>query len=149
MKIALVCTHGGHLTETLQILDAFKDHDFFIVTHHSSRDVDLPMVANVFFTTNISANFYRLLRVFLEALPILLREKPDVILSLGAEIALPFFFWGKLFRKKLIYIESWCRVNDLSRTAKIVYPFVDEFWVQWPNLLAVCGPKAKYHGAVI
>ena len=26
------------------------------------------------------------------------------------------------------------------------YPLVDEFWVQWPQLLDACGPKAKYHG---
>ena len=149
MKIALVCTHGGHLTETLQLLDALNDHQIFFVTHHSARDTDLSNIAPTYYTVNIEARALRLLYAFFEAIPILLREKPGVILSLGAEIAIPFFFWGKLFGMKLIYIESWCRVNDLSRTGKIVYPIVDEFWVQWQELLEVCGPKARFHGALI
>lgn len=149
MKVALVCTQGGHLTETLQLLGAFKGHQIFFVTHHSSRDEDLNAIATTYLTVSIEAHPMRLLYAFIEALPILFREKPDVILSLGAEIAIPFFFWGKLLGMKLIYLESWCRVSNLSRTAKIVYPIVDEFWVQWPELLEVCGPKAKFHGAVI
>ena len=149
MKVALVCTQGGHLTETLQLLDAFNEHQIFLVTHHSSRDKDLSAIAPAYFTVNIEARPLHLLYAFFEALPILLREKPQVILSLGAEIAIPFFFWGKLLGMKLIYIESWCRVENLSRTGKIVYPIADEFWVQWSQLLEVCGPKARFHGAVI
>ena len=149
MKIALVCTHGGHLTETLHLLDALNEHQIFFVTHHSSRDTDLSALAPTWYTVNIEARPLRLLYAFFGAIPILLREKPDVILSLGAEIAIPFFFWGKLLGTKLIYIESLCRVNDLSRTGKLIYPIVDEFWVQWPELLEACGPKARFQGALI
>lgn len=149
MKVALVCTQGGHLTETLQLLDAFTEHQFFFVTHHSPRDNDLLAISPVYFTISVEAHPLRLLYSFIEAIPVLLREKPQVILSMGAEIAIPYIFWGKLFGMKLIFIESWCRVNNLSRTGKIVYPIVDEFWVQWPQLLAACGHKARYMGAVI
>ena len=137
MKIALVSTHGGHLTETLQLLDTFEDHEVFFATHHSIRDEE------------ILQRPFRFLISFFWALSALIRENPDLILSLGSEIAIPFLFWAKIFRKKRIYIESWCHVKVLSRTGRIAYWLVDEFWVQWPQLLEVCGSKAKYHGAVI
>jgi UDP-N-acetylglucosamine:LPS N-acetylglucosamine transferase len=149
MKIALVCTHGGHLTETLQILDAFDGHEIFFATHHSARDDDVRKIAPAYFSKSINANPILFLMAFPWAFGVLLREKPDVIFSLGAEIALPFFFWGKVFRKKTIYLESWCRISTLSRAGKIAYPYVDVFLVQWPELLDFCGDKAQYWGAVI
>jgi len=41
MKIALVCLHGGHLTETLELLEAFREHEIFFATLHSARDEDV------------------------------------------------------------------------------------------------------------
>jgi UDP-N-acetylglucosamine:LPS N-acetylglucosamine transferase len=149
MKVALVCTQGGHLTETLQVLEAFKGHEYFFATHHSPRDGDLQKIAPAYFSKGINANPIIFLLSFPWALSVIIREKPDVIFSLGAEIALPFFFWGKILRIKTIYLESWCRINTLSLTGKISYPFVDAFYVQWPQMLEVCGPKARYLGAVI
>lgn len=149
MKIALVSTHGGHLTETLQLLDTFEDHEVFFATHHSIRDEEILQIAPAYFSQNIGERSFRFLISFFWALSVLIRENPDLILSLGSEIAIPFLFWAKIFRKKRIYIESWCHVKVLSRTGRIAYWLVDEFWVQWPQLLEVCGSKAKYHGAVI
>jgi UDP-N-acetylglucosamine:LPS N-acetylglucosamine transferase len=149
MKIALVCTQGGHLTETLQLLDGFEGHHIFFATNHSPRDDDIRQIAPAYFTGDIGVNPIRILLTFPWALRILWREKPAVILSLGAEIALPFFFWGKVLGIKTVFIESWCRVENISRTGRLMYPLVDAFWVQWPQLLNACGPKARYKGAVI
>jgi beta-1,4-N-acetylglucosaminyltransferase len=149
MKLALVCSHGGHLTETLQILDAFTEHEVFFATYHSTRDTEVTQIARTYFTQNIGISLFRMLRATLWTLRILRREKPDVIVSLGAEIALPFFYLGKLLGIKTIFIESWCRVANISGTGRLVYPVADVFWVQWPQLLEVCGDKAQYRGAVI
>ena len=148
-KVGLVCSHGGHLTETLQLLDAFKGFELFFATYHSPRDDTLREIAPVYFTQNFGKSIFRLLLGFVWAWKIMWYEKPDVILSLGAELAIPFMYIAKTYGIKTIYIESWCRVENLSRTGKLVYPVVDQFWVQWPELLAVCGPKAQYHGAVV
>ena len=149
MKICLVCSHGGHFTETMQLINAFQGHRIFFVTYHSSREADALAIAPAYFTDNIGYRPLRMARAFFWAFRVLRTEQPDVILSLGAEIAIPYIFVGKLLGVKTIFIESWCRVEDLSKTGRLVYPVVDQFWVQWPQLLAVCGPKAEYHGAVI
>jgi beta-1,4-N-acetylglucosaminyltransferase len=149
MKIGLVCTHGGHLTETLQLLDALQGHEIFFATHNSIRNQDILSIAPAYFSNNIDGNLLRFIKEFGRAYSIIKTEKPHILISLGAEIAIPFFIIGKLFGVKLIYIESWCKIETLSLTGKIVYPIVDEFWVQWPGLLTRCGKKALFNGAVI
>jgi beta-1,4-N-acetylglucosaminyltransferase len=149
MKICLVCSHGGHFTETLQLLEAFQGLEIVIATYHSAREAEARQLGRAYFTNNIGMSAWRMAKAFPWALWILLRERPRVVLSLGAEIAVPFFFWARLLGMRSIFIESWCRVENLSLTARLVYPLVDEFWVQWPQLLAACGPKAHCNGAVI
>jgi UDP-N-acetylglucosamine:LPS N-acetylglucosamine transferase len=149
MKIGLICSHGGHLTETLQILEAFDGYDIFFATYHSSRDDYLMKIAPTFFTQNIGTSPVRLLKASIWAWGILRKEKPDVILSLGAEIAIPFIYLAKFLGIKTIFIESWCRIEGLSKTGKLVYNIADQFWVQWPQLDAGCGPKVQYKGSVV
>jgi UDP-N-acetylglucosamine:LPS N-acetylglucosamine transferase len=148
MKVCLVCSHGGHFTETLQILEAFAGHEIFFATYHSARETQVTRLGQAYFIDNIGTSVWRMSRATLWAFRILRRERPDVIVSLGAEIAVPFLYLGRLLRIKTLFIESWCRVENLSLTGKLVYPIVDAFWVQWPQLLPACGPKAEYHGAV-
>jgi beta-1,4-N-acetylglucosaminyltransferase len=149
MKIGLICSHGGHLTETLQILAAFEGHQIFFATYHSARDESIRQLGPVYFTDNIGTSARRMLLACWWALGVLRRERPDVILSLGAEIAIPFFYWSKILGIKTLFIESWCRVESLSKTGRLVYPVADQFWVQWPQMLAISGRKGRYYGAVI
>jgi len=149
LKVALICSHGGHYTETMQIVDAFDDCEIFWATYHSSRSEEVRAIAPAYFTHNIGLNPLRMAYTFAWSLFILLKERPHVVISLGAEIALPFLLWAKLLGSHTIFIESWCRTVDLSLTARLVRPFVDDFWVQWPQLVEIAGPKADYHGAVI
>jgi beta-1,4-N-acetylglucosaminyltransferase len=149
MKICLVSSSGGHLTETLQILDAFDDDEIFFVTWHGSREEDVKAIAPAYFMTPFGTSPLRLLRSVPQVLHILVREKPDAIVSLGAEIALPFFFFGKLLGIKTVFIESWCRIDGLSKTGRLLQPLADAFFVQWPQLAEICGEKARYEGAVI
>lgn len=148
MKICISCSHGGHLTEALQILESYEGHDYFIVTYHSSRDKDVEQIVPAYFLENINTNVWRMFKAFIWTFQLLRREKPDVVISHGAEIAIPFLYLGKLLRKKTIYIECWCRVENLSLTGRLVYPVVDLFLVQWPQLVSHAGSKAQYRGAV-
>lgn len=149
MKVCVVCSHGGHFTETQQILEAFSGHDLFLATYHSAREAEASQIARVYFTDNIGTSVLRMGQAMGWALMILLKERPHVIVSMGAEIALPFFYLGKLLGIKTIFIESWCRVENLSKTGKLLYPIADLFLVQWPQLLEVYKGKAQYQGAVI
>ena len=77
------------------------------------------------------------------------KEKPDLIVSTGSEIAIPPYILARFMRIKTIYIESWCRIKTKSGTGRILYYFSNVFLVQWPELVKLYGKKAKYRGAVI
>ena len=161
MKICLVCAPGGHLTEMLRLNDAFVSHDVFLVTY-KEEFLNLPKnVKKTYLIKNIlvgrvQANrvekiFLIILQMLLSAVKefrILLIEKPDVIISTGSEIAIPICYMAKIFGKKVIFIESLCRINNLSGTGKIVSPISDVFLVQWESLVGKC-KKAQYKGNVL
>lgn len=147
MKIALVCEHGGHLTEMLSLIDSFEENEKFFITIKSVRTENLPY--NKYLIDSIGTNPFKMFKSFFSVFKILYLEKPQVIISTGAEIAIPAFYVGKLFKMKTVYIESFCRVNEPSITSKIVYPVSDVFLVQWKQLLAKFGKKAQYWGSII
>jgi UDP-N-acetylglucosamine:LPS N-acetylglucosamine transferase len=86
---------------------------------------------------------------FVKILSIFRKEQPDLIFSTGSEITIPAFFMAWLFRKKTIYLESWCRVSTPTLTGKLVYPIANVFLVQWPKMQEVYGKKARFIGSVI
>ena len=68
------------------------------------------------------------------AIKILHKEKPDLIISSGAAVAVPFFYIGKLMGAKLIYIEVFDRYDEPTLTGKMVYPITDKFIVEWESM---------------
>jgi len=93
-------------------------------------------------------NFWNLIKNLYLAFKILLKEKPDVFISTGAGVAVPFSIVGKILGSDIIYIESLTRVNELSLSGKIIYFFADNFLVQWPQLEAKY-KRAKYQGKLV
>ena len=149
MKLALVCSHGGHLTEMMTIGKAFEGHERFFVTYRCSRTEALVSRERVYLLPNIGTNPWLMALAFIQALTILLKERPEVVISTGAEVAIPFSWLGKLLGAKVVYIESWCRIRTRSGTGPLVYPVADLFLVQWPSMLSLYGPKARYEGGLV
>jgi len=167
MKIGIVCSPGGHLTQGLSILEAFKGQDCFLIIQdfptvknfnpsQFSKTYHLKILFNYGLGIKISPSRYIWLGVYLtllsntvELIRIFAREKPDVLFSTGAEIAIPAFYIGKfLFGVKLIFLESITRIKDISLGGKIIMPIVDLFLVQWQDL-AQRYKKAKFVGRII
>jgi UDP-N-acetylglucosamine:LPS N-acetylglucosamine transferase len=81
------------------------------------------------------------------AFGVLKKERPDLIISCGAAVAVPFFYVGKLFGAKLIYIEVFDRIDSPTLTGKLVYPITDKFIVEWEEMKKVY-PKAVNLGSI-
>ena len=146
MKIALACSAGGHLTELKQLEPAYRNHDTFFVTFKREDTKDIP---HTHFISDPKRNPLALLKTTAQSLLVFLRERPDAILTTGAGVVIPFCLIGKLFGKKIVYIESFCRVEEPSFTGKIMYRIADSFFVQWETLLGRYGPKARYEGRLV
>jgi UDP-N-acetylglucosamine:LPS N-acetylglucosamine transferase len=127
-------------------MEAFEGHETFFVTYDSARTRELQ---HKYLLKNIGKSPLRMASAAFSILKILCKEKPDLIVSTGSEIAIPAFYLAKLFRIKTIFIESWTRVVQPTGTGRIVYPISDVFLVQWERLFARYGKKAKCEGGVV
>lgn len=151
MKICLAFSKGGHRQQMLQIMDAFEEHNTFCVTVEGSSTSGL---TNVYFIRDAGKGRGALIKTAIlnafRGLKILLKERPDVIVTTGADILFILICYaGKWLRAKVIYIETIARVNNPSLTGRVLYPISDLFLVQWEPLLKKYGKKAKYWGRVI
>lgn len=149
VKILLVCSHGGHLTQMLRLLEAFEGHKVVFVTYQSQRGDSLGQNHQVYLLQNIGRSPLKMLRCIPLVIHILRGEKPQLIISNGSEIAILFFYLAKILGIKTIFIESWSRITEPSRTGKLVYPVADVFLVQWEQLLNAYGPKARFEGGIL
>ena len=92
-------------------------------------------------------NLKNLIKNTFVAWKVLHKEHPDLIISSGAAVAVPFFYIGKLMGAKLIYIEVFDRIDKPTMTGKMVYPIADRFIVQWEEMKKVY-PKAINLGSI-
>lgn len=127
--------------------EAFEGHETVFLTYENPTTTTFPY--EIYTIKRIDTNFWAMLQSFLRIFIIIKTEKPKIIISTGAEIAIPVFIIGKLMGIKMVYIESWCRVKTKSGAGRIAYYLADVFLVQWPGLVKIYGKKARYEGAVI
>lgn len=149
IKICITCSAGGHFAEVMKATEKIP-YDKYYVSYYSEPLNIFSKKNKVYFITHPRhCIFFRRLFLFIkniiESFMILAREKPDLIISTGADVALATCVIGKLMRKKLIYIESGGYVVTKSLTGRIVYPLADLFIVQWEPALKNF-PKAVYGG---
>ena len=131
LKVCLVGSSGGHLTHLYMLKPFWENKDRFWVTFDKQDAKSIlkdERMYPCYYPTN--RNIKNLIRNIGVAWKVLRKEKPDVIISSGAAVAVPFFYLGKLFGKKLIYIEVFDRIDKPTMTGKMVYPIVDKFIVQ-------------------
>ena len=69
------------------------------------------------------------------------------MVTTGTHTAVPMCYIAKLFRKKVIYIETFANRYSKTLAGKMIYPIADTFIVQWEEMLKIY-PKAKYFGSV-
>mgnify|MGYP004458328011 FL=1 len=138
MKICLVGSSGGHLRHLYLLKPYWKNKDRFFVTFDKEDARSIlknEKVYKCYYPTN--RNIKNLIRNTFLAFKILKKERPDIIISTGAAVAVPFFYIGKLFKIKTVYIEVFDRIDKPTLTGKLVYPVTDKFIVQWEDMKKV------------
>ena len=132
LKVCLVASSGGHLTHLYMLKPFWKNKNRFWVTFDKEDAKSLlenEKVYPCYYPTNRSIK--ALIKNLKVAYKVLKKEKPDLIISSGAAVAVPFFYIGKIMGAKLIYIEVFDRLDKPTMTGRMVYPITDKFIVQW------------------
>ena len=139
-KICFAASSGGHLDEISRLREIKEQYDCFLVTE-SGGFSELNFCEKVIHVCQINRKeptfIFKFVGLLFKAFHILKVEKPDVIISTGALATVPFCMVGKLMKKKIVYIESFARVDSPSLTGKIMYKLklADLFVVQWEEML--------------
>ncbi|RYH05534.1 hypothetical protein EON65_44430 [archaeon] len=96
-----------------------------------SREVKQSYLSSVFTTLlSIPHSLYLIIQI-----------QPQVIICNGPGTCVPLCYMAFVLRMAaiieccpIVYVESFCRVEDVSLTGKLLYPITDRFIVQWEEL---------------
>lgn len=151
-KVLFISSMGGHLSELMQLKSIFKNYDYRIVTenHKSTKWLRSRYKSKVeYLSTGNKDNMLKYIFVMpynvIKSLIIFFKFKPNVIVTTGAHTCVPMCYIAKVFRKKVIYIESFANIETKTLTGRLIYPIADIFVVQWKSMLKLY-PKAVWEG---
>jgi len=147
VKVCIVSSCGGHLTEVRALKPAYDQYEHFYVLNDKAM---LPpdMEGRTFFITHAERD-WRVLLNLREAWRILVRERPSVIVSTGAGPVVPFALLGRLFfGARVVFVETITRVERPSLTGRLMYYLAHDFFYQWEGLRRFF-PKGRHGGALL
>jgi beta-1,4-N-acetylglucosaminyltransferase len=147
-RVLLVCSPGGHLQQLLALERAWEGLEESWVTLQGDDVADALEGCTVELACGPTNRDVKMLfRNLPIAWRVIRRRDPDVILSTGAGVAVPFFWVGRLLGRRCVYCESLTRVSSLSLSGRLVYPVSDAFFVQWPGAQRL--RRSRYVGTVV
>lgn len=146
LKLCMVSSSGGHYEQLRMLATLGQWHRLLWVTEKT--DYNSP-ADYYLYQCGLKDRYYlfKMVANSISSLRIWLKEKPDVVITTGTMVALPLCLIAKLLGKRLIYIETFARVYDGTRTGKLLYRFSDLFIYQWEGLVKVY-PKGIYGGSI-
>ena len=130
----------------LQLAEAYAGHEVFYFCYDAETTRRLPDVTLV---PNRPYSPIEFVRNLLHVRALFRRKRPDVVISTGAEIAVPVLLVAKLMRVPSVYVECGAQFTTPSFTGRIACWLCDRFYVQWPELLVAYGQRARYAGSLI
>ena len=136
-KICFTASSGGHFEQLMMLKPLMDKYDSFIVTEKTDYSV-MNNDRKVYYLGQINRNektfIFKMIINSFKSFNIFIIEKPDIVISTGALSTIPICILSKIFRKKVIFIESFAKVTSPTLTGKLVYKFADQFYVQWEQL---------------
>ena len=153
-RIIFLSSKGGHLNELLQLSPLFDKYESYLITENKGsvenlkRKINIPILFlySAYRGGKISFIIKNICNIFY-SIHYLLKINPQIIITTGANVAVPICFIGKMFGKKIIFIESYAMVKSQTLSGRIIYPIADLFFVQCETMLNLY-PKAKFIGGV-
>lgn len=151
-KVLFISSEGGHLNELQQI--EFNKYNYYVVTEKTKSTASLKdkykkKVSYLIYGTRKTPilYFFILLINFFISLFIFIKFRPEVVVSTGTHTAVLMCYIAKIFRKKVIWIETFANRNSKTLAGRLVYPIADKFIVQWKEMKKVY-EKAEYWGSI-
>ncbi len=131
-RLLLVGSSGGHLAQLTALAPWSDHHDRHWVCFDTPDAVSILSGERVTWAHHpTTRNVLNLLRNLRLAWRVLRRDRPDVVLSTGAGVAVPFFVVAKVLGVPSVYLEVYDRLDTATLTARLCRPFATRMLVQW------------------
>jgi len=149
VDVWLVASSGGHLLQLFSLGEAWADRARVWISNDRSDARSLLEGEEAYFLPGpASRDAVAFVRNLVLALRLVRRRRPRVLVTTGADIAVPFALVARLFSAKIVYVESFTRIVTPSLSCRLIAPFAERVYVQWPELRNAV-PKARFAGAVV
>jgi len=149
LRIALVASSGGHLSQLLKLSEAWRGRDVFYVVTTDVVKKKLGEEKRVYVVGECNRQHpLRVVKSLWGCLAAIRRERPSVVLSTGAAIGCLCCFIGRLFGAKVVWVDSITNVEHMSLSGRMVRRIADLCIVQWPELTETY-PGTEYMGNII
>jgi UDP-N-acetylglucosamine:LPS N-acetylglucosamine transferase len=152
MKLCVGASSGGHMNELLNLLRHAsswpKLPDFYVTTLEVNADQLVDRGSIYILGEANRKQIVRAFKVLFRCLKVVVRERPDVVVTTGAMPLAFFCFLSKLLGAKIVWIDSIANVERFSTSGRFVHGFADLFITQWPDLAEV-DRKAEYVGNLL
>lgn len=147
MKVCIVSSCGGHLTEVRALKTAYCQYPHFYVLNDNAL-LPTDMEDKTYFIAHSERDWKFFLNLW-EATRIIWKERPRVILSTGAGPVVPFALIGRfLFGCKVVFVETITRIEAPSMTGTLMYHLAHDFFYQWESLTPRF-PRGRYGGPLV
>lgn len=161
VRILAIASGGGHWVQLLRIRTAWAGCDTAYATTHPDYageirgDAGDSAARPARFYVFPDANRWQKLRLLCQLLVIariLIKERPDVVISTGASAGYFALRLAKHLGRRTVWVDSIANAEELSLTGRKVAPYADLWLTQWPHLARTSQPgkNAPQHlGAVL
>lgn len=150
VKICYAASSGGHFEQIMMLKPLMEKYKCFLLTERTSYNANIDGI-QMYFLPQINRKEHfvimKLIRDMFYSLYVFFKEKPDIVISTGVLAMVPICLIAKVFRRKLIFIESFAKVTTPTETGRLMYRFADQFYVQWPQMKEIY-PNAIYLGGI-
>lgn len=146
-RILAISSGGGHWVQLLRLRPAFAGCRVAYVTVRESYRADIGDAPLYVINDATRWNKLGLAKMAFRLAWVLLRERPDVIVSTGAA---PGYFavrLGRLLGARTVWIDSIANVEEISMATRMVGRYADLWLTQWAHLARPEGPR--FEGAVL
>jgi UDP-N-acetylglucosamine:LPS N-acetylglucosamine transferase len=131
-NVLLVGSSGGHLTQLWALAPWWREHRRTWVSFDTPDATSLLRdERTVWAYSPTTRNIPNLLRNAFLAWRTLRSDRPDIVVSTGAGVAVPFFVLARLMRIPTAYIEVYDRIDSATLTGRLCRPFTTLMCVQW------------------
>ena len=129
-NLTIIASPGGHLQEILNFENLFHGYNITYLTFYTPALNSFANYNKVIFIKDPARGIIQLFKNFTSSFLIIIKKRPDLVLSTGAGVALPFLIFSKIFGVPIIYFELKCQIFSLTKTGSIVRFFADYIFVQ-------------------